>query len=297
MPTPVETILETIGIPADDITKISALTEDEVKTFDAKPYAEKVKSNYQTQFKNDPSFFTDIKLENLAPDVRKQIESGQYARATNVAKEKIAKALGFSADEIKDLEADDYKALDFYVPAITEKWTKTKSSDKEVQSQLIAERKKNEELQTKFGADYEKNIETKYQTQAEQKVTAAIFNASLIGELSTIPGLKIAAADIAKTANDILQSKYSFQRVGDYSVELRQKANPEMKVLKTGSSQELTLKEALHDIATERGWVEKEKEGGSGGGTVKIEPGKDGVLHMVAPHVQDKISKKIAAQT
>lgn len=294
MPSPVETILATIGIPAEDITKITALNEDEQKTFDAKPYAEKVRSNYKTQFENDASFFNDATLEKLPPTVKKQLESGQYARATNVSKGMIAKSLGFSNDEIKDLEADDFKALDQYIPAILDKWTKTKSGDKETQAQLIEARKQLE----KYGPDYEKGVEAKYQTQAEHRVTAAIFNAALIGELSSIQGLKIAAGDIAKTANDILQNKYSFERVGDFSVELRQKANPQMKVLKEGSSHELTLREALTDIATERGWIEKEKEAGagSGSGKMKVEPGKGGILHMIPPHLQEKISKKIATQ-
>jgi hypothetical protein len=294
MPKHIVDLLTTLGVPAEDAAKIDTLPEAEQATFDAKPYAEKVKGNYETQFKNDPNFFNNITVENLPPTVKKAIESGQYARATNEAKGKIAKALGFTADEIKDLESDDYKALDFYIPAITEKWTKTKAGDKETQAQLIEARKQLE----KYGPDYEKGIETKYQTQAEQKVTAAIFNAALIGELSAIPGLKIPAGDIAATANQILQSKYGFERVGDYSVELRQKANPQMKVLKTGSSQELTLKEALAEIATERGWVEKEeKDKGKGSGKINVTPGADGTLKMVvAPHLQDKLAKKIAAE-
>lgn len=293
MPTPVENFLIHIGIPAEEATKIITVPETEQATFDAAPYAEKVKANYQTQFKNDPTFFNDIKLENLTPEVRKQIESGQYARATNVAKEKIAKALGFTEDQIKDLQTEDYKSLDFFVPAIAERYAKTKAGDKQLQQDLIEARKQLE----KYGPDYEEEIKNKYEGESTQKITAAIFNANLISELSSIPGLKINASDIAKTANDILQSKYAFERVGDFSVELRQKANPQMKVLKTGSSQELTLKEALHEIATERGWIEKEKEGGAGSGKFKIEPGKDGNLQMVvAPHNQDKISKKIAEE-
>lgn len=290
MPSHVETLLTSLGLPAEDATKIISLPEADQATFDSKPYAEKVRANYQTQFKNDPEFFSGITIENLPPAVKKTLESGQYARATNVTKAALAKSLGFTSEEIKDLEAEDFKALDFYVPAIVDKWTKNKSGDKELQAQLIEARKKLE------GFDgIEEKFRTKYEGESNQKISAAIFNAALIGELSAIPGLKIAAADIAKTANDLLQSKYGFERVGDYSVELRQKANPAMKVLKEGSSKELTLKDALLDIATERGWIE-EKQDGSGSGRHKIETGKDGALHMLPPHLQDKVSKKIAAE-
>src|SRR5690349_13344264 len=137
----IETLLTSAGIPAEDATRIASLPEAEQETFDVKPYVEKIKTNYQTQLQNDPSFFNDLTLEKLPADIKKKLESGQYARATNVAKEKIAKALGFTAEEIKEFEADDYKALDYYVQAVVEKWTKNKSGDKETQQQLIEARK------------------------------------------------------------------------------------------------------------------------------------------------------------
>lgn len=291
MPNHVETLLTTLGVTAEDAAAIIAIPEADQAKFDPKPYADKVKANYGTQFKNDPEFFNGITIETLPPAVKKTLESGQYARATNVAKEKLAKALGFNDEEIKDLAGEDFKSLDFYVPALAEKYAKTKAGDKETQAQLIEARKQLE----KYGPDYEKGIEAKYQTQSEQRVTAAIFNAALIGELSAIQGLKIPAADIAATANQILQSKYAFQKVGDYSIELRNKTNPEMKVLQNGSSKELTLKDALQELATERGWIEKAAVT-TGTGTTTVTPGRNGTLQMVPPHLQDKISKKIASE-
>jgi hypothetical protein len=148
----------------------------------------------------------------------------------------------------------------------------------------------------KYGPDYEKTIEAKFQTQSDQKIAAAIFRANLIGELSRIPGLKISASDIAKTADEIISSKYGFERVGDFGVELRQKANPQMKVLKDNSSHELTLSEALLQIAKERKWVEEEKQSGSGTGSIPVVPGKNGALTMVPPHLQERIGSKIAAE-
>ena len=69
-----------------------------------------------------------------------------------------------------------------------------------------------------------------------------------------------------------------------------------MKVLKDGTSHEVTLKDALLEIATERGWIEKEKiEDKTGSGKIEIKPNGKGELSMVPPHLQDKISQKIAA--
>jgi hypothetical protein len=298
MPKHIEQLLTNAGLAAEDVQVIMSLPDDKQETFDPKPYADKINSHFTTILQNDPKFFDSITVEKLPPAVKKQLESGQYARATNIAKEKIAKALGFSEEEIKDLATDDYKALDFYVPAITEKWTKSKSGAKETQEQLIEARKQLE----KFGPNYEKEIETKFKTQYEtdsnQKINTALFNAAMIGELSSIQGLKIAASDIAKTAHDILLSKYGFERIGDYGIELRQKDNPTMKVLKANSSQALTLKEALHEIAVERNWVEAEDKPGGKIIKGKVGPEKNGqqTMTVIAPHLQDKISKKIAAE-
>lgn len=292
MPNPVETILTSVGIPAEEVTKIVSLPAEEADKFDVNPYLEKVKGNYQTQFKNDPAFFNDITLDNLSPEVKKKIEGGQFARAANIVKDKFLKALGMTEADYSDLPEDQRKELDSFIPAIAERYTKTKAGDKQLQQDLIDARKQLE----KYGPDYEKGLEQKYQTEADKKVAAAIFRANLIGELSRIPGLKISASDIAKTADEIINSKYSFERVGDYGVELRQKANPQMKVLKNGSSQELTLSDALLEIAAERNWVEKKQEGQKGSGTVTVTPTNEGLKAVVPPHLQDKISSKIAAE-
>jgi len=292
MPKHIVDLLTNLGMPAEDAAKIDSLPEAEQATFDAKPYAEKVRANYQTQFQNDPEFFSGITVDKLPPAVKKQIESAQFGRAAKITTDKLVKALGMTEADYADLPEETKEKIELLIPAIAEKYTKTKTGDKELQNQLIEARKKLEQ----YGPDYEAGIETKHKTAAEQRITSAIFNAALIGELSSIPGLKISASDIAKTAHDILQSKYGFERVGDYSVELRQKANPQMKVLKEGSSHELTLKDALTELATERGWIEKPAVATKGNGVVTVTPENGALKMIVAPHLQDKISKKIAAE-
>jgi hypothetical protein len=297
MPKHIVELLTTLGVPAEDAAKIDSLPEAEQATFDAKPYVEKVKGNYQTQFQNDPAFFTDLTIEKLPPSVKKQLESAAFGRAANIVTPKFLKILGMTEADYADVPEEQREKFETLIPAIAERWVKTrggKDGDKKLQEELIEARKQLE----KYGPDYEKGIETKHQTAADQKIAAAIFNSALVGELAAIPGLKIAASDIAATASAQLLSKYGFERIGDYSVELRQKANPQMKVLKNGSSQELTLKDALLEIATERGWVEKEQSDPKNGqGKFKVEPNGKGKLEMIPPHLQDKISKKIAAES
>lgn len=292
MPNHVETLLTTLGVPAEEAASIISLPEDQQATFDIKPIAEKVRANYQTQFKNDPAFFSDLTLENLPPEVGKKLETAQFARAANIMKGRVLKGLGMTEADLGELTDDQKERLESFVTAATEKYAKTKAGDKQLQQDLIDARKKLEA----FGPDYEQQIESKYQTKAEQQISQAIFNANLTAELSAIPGLKIPAGDIAPSARDIILSKYGFEKVGDFSVGLRQKENPNMKVLKNGSSQELTLKEALMEIATERGWVEKTQDKQSGSGKIAVTPTNDGLKAIVAPHIADKISKKIAAE-
>jgi hypothetical protein len=292
MPSPIETILTSVGIPAEDVTSIVSLSAEDAEKFDANPYLEKVKGNYQTQFKNDPAFFSDITIENLSPEVKKKIESSQFGRAAKITMDRLVKGLGMTEADYADLSDEQKEKLETFIPAIAEKYAKTKAGDKQLQQDLIEARKKLE------GYDgYEEKVKTQYEKQSEGKIATAIFRANLIGELSRIPGLKISASDIAKTADEILSSKYAFERVGDFGVELRQKANPQMKVLKNGSSHELTLSEALLEIATDRNWVDKEAGTKSGSGTAKVIPGKDGLkASFVPPHLQSKISSKIAAE-
>ena len=290
MPKHIQDILIAAGIPAEDAERIDSLPEADQATFDSKPYMDKVKESYKTQFQNDPEFFTDLTLEKLPPAVKKKVESAQYGRAANVMRDKFLKGLGMSDADIADLTDEQREKLEQFIPAVTEKYAKTKAGDKQLQQDLIEARKKLE------GYDgYEDKIKVKYETESNQKIAAAIFRANLIGELSRIPGLKISASDIAKTADEIVNSKYAFERVGDFGVELRQKANPQMKVLKDNSSHELTLSEALLEIAKERKWVEEKTEPGKGSGVIPVVPGKNGALSMVPPHLQDRISSKIGA--
>lgn len=296
MPKHIVDLLTTLGVPPEDAAKIDSLPEAEQATFDAKPYVDKVKGNYQTQLQNDPEFFKDLTIEKLPADVKKRVENTAFGRAANVVKDKLLKGLGMTEADFADLPDEQKDKIETLIPVITERWTKTKSSDKQLQADLIEARKQLE----KYGPDYEKGIETKYETAAEQKVTSAIFNAALVGELSSIEGLKIPAADVAATANQLLQSKYAFVRVGDYSVELRNKENKDLKILKPNSSEVLTLKDALNDIAVERGWVDKpdESDPKKKSGKVTITPDKTGVQRMVvAPHLEDKVKKKIAAES
>jgi len=291
MPKHIVDLLTNLGVSPEDAQKIDSLPEADQGTFDPKPYAEKVKTGYKTQFENDPEFFTDKTLEKLPVEVKKKLESSQFGRAAKIVTDKLLKGLGMTEADLEDLPAETKDKIESLIPVIAERYTKTKTGDKKLQEDLIAARKQLEGFE-----GIEEKFKTKYEGESNAKITAAIFNAALIGELSSIQGLKISAGDIAATANQILQSKYSFERVGDYSVELRQKANPQMKVLKNGSSHELTLKDALTEIATERGWIEKKTEAQSGSGVIKVTPDNGTLKMVVAPHIQEKISKKIAAE-
>lgn len=292
MPNHIENLLTSIGLPAEDATRIANLPETDAETFDPAPIIDRVKSNFKTQFKNDPQFFNEITVETLPVDVRKKLESNQYGRAAAITRDKLLKGLGLTDSEIADLTPEQREKLELFVPAVADKFSKTKATNPQLQSELIEARRKIEELSGK-----EESLKSHYESQASQKIAAALFNAQLVAELSSIPNLKIPASDIARTAAEIVSSRYGFAQVGDFNVELRQKANPEMKVLKENSSHELTLKEVLTQMAQERGWVGQESDSSRGSGTVTVDPTRDGKLKMnLPPHLVGKIGNKMASE-
>lgn len=289
MPKHIQDILVAAGIPAEDAQKIDSLPEADQATFDSKPYVDKVRESFKTQFQNDPEFFNDQTIEKLPPAIKKKIEAQQFARTTNIVRDKYLKGLGMTEADIADLTDEQKEQFDQFIPAVAQKYAKSKAGDKQLQQDLIEARKQLE----KYGPDYEKGIADKYQSESDKKIAAAIFRANLIGSLSRIKGLKIPASDIAKAADEIVSAKYGYEMVGDFGVELRQKANPQMKVLKDNSSHELTLDEALDQIAEERGWKDKEQVQGKGSGVVKVTPGKEGLMAGIPPHFQETILKKM----
>lgn len=293
MPSHLETLAAAVGVPAEDLTAVAALKDTD--TFDPKPIIEKVKGNFKTQFQNDPAFFEGLTVDKLPADTKKKIETEQFGRAAGIVKQKVQKIFGLTDADLANLTQEQRDKYEELIPAMAEIFTKSKSGDKVTQQQLIETRKAYEELKALSDAQ-ETTLKTKYETESNQKIDSALFSAALIGELAQLEGLKISAADIAATANSLLLSKYGFARVGDYGVELRRKDNPAMKVLKGNTSQELTMKEALQEIAKERGWLAEGKDSGKGGGKVGIEPDKGGALKMIAPHLQSVIANKIASE-
>src|SRR3990172_3259059 len=103
MPKYIQDILTAVGIPAEDAEKIDSLPEAEQATFDSKPYVDKVKTNYATQLKNDPSFFSDLTLEKLPPETKKKVESAQFGRAAKIVTDKLLKGLGMTEADFADL--------------------------------------------------------------------------------------------------------------------------------------------------------------------------------------------------
>jgi hypothetical protein len=289
MPSHLETLLTSVGVPAEDITAVQALKDTD--TFDPKPIVEKVSGSFKTKFQNDPTFFDQQTLDKLPVEVKKTIEKEQYGRAAGIVKQKVQKVLGLSDADIANMTTEQREKFEDFLPAALDVWTRQKSGDKNLQEEIIKLRKAHEDAQTEISS-----TKTKYENEANTKISGALFNAALLGELSTIQGLKISATDIASTASSLLLSKYAFERVGDYGIELRQKDHPNLKALKGNTSQVMTLKDALAEIAAERGWIAAaDPDDKKGGGKFKVD-NKDGKLSIIPPHLQQAIGNKIAAE-
>src|SRR6185369_335834 len=137
----IETLLTNAGLPVEDVQKIVSLPEAEQATFDPKPFVEKINSHYSTIHQNDPAFFNSVTIDKLPPSIKKQIESEQFGRASNIHRDKVLKGLGMTEAEFEDLPESDRKQIEKLIPVALERWTKTHSGSKETQEQLIEARK------------------------------------------------------------------------------------------------------------------------------------------------------------
>ena len=129
MPKHIQDILIAAGIPAEDAERIDSLPEADQATFDSKPYMDKVKESYKTQFQNDPEFFTDLTLEKLPPAVKKKVEVLDLSDAelltlpgfksipiASVPVKKVGKKLhneilGMITDDLKEATQNTFNAL------------------------------------------------------------------------------------------------------------------------------------------------------------------------------------------
>lgn len=277
-----EQVLTAAGLTPEQVKTVVELPAD-AKEFKTDDFIAPIRTNVETQVKNDPKFYEGINKDNLPKEFVKQLEAEQYGRSAAQVRTNMMKALGLKDDDFKDL-GEEGKKIEVFGPAFAKKLAEGKVTDKELQQKLIEANTQIEALNGK-----EAEIEKKY----AEKYTADVANYQIAGgvftHLASVQGLKAPAKYLANDITNTLRAKYAFEIVNGMP-ELRQKDKPTLKVLTANGTKELTLGDAIGEILKADNLVE-DKKTTTTTTTTTVKTDGDGL--KISKHVNDKSAKRI----
>lgn len=283
----VEKVLTASGLTADQIKALNELPAD-APDFKEDVYTAPIRTSVETAVKNDPKFYETLNKASMPAEFYKQLETEQYGRSVNVVKANILKAVGLTDKDFADL-GDEGKKLEVFGPAFAKKLSEGKVTDKELQQKLIEANKQIDEFTQK-----EPEIEKKYKDQFDGRMQDFQLRSSVLTALTGVPGLTAPAKYLVGDLVNQLKSKYGFEFPDENSVELRQKANPTLKVLDTKGTSELTLAQAINIILTADKLIDPKRTTTTSVTTTKVDGTSDGL--KVSKGVNDKMAKRIAEE-
>ncbi len=279
-----EDVLTATGLPADQVKALVELPAD-APEFKTDGYVQPIRTNVETQVKNDPKFYEGINRDNIPKDFLKTLEAEQYGRSANQVRANMLKAVGLTEKDFSEL-GDEGKKIDVFTPAFVKKLGEGKVGSKELQDKLIEANTKIQEMEASAPT-----IEKKYQDQYAAKVQDFQVQNGVLATLSAVQGLKAPAKYLAPSILAQLSGKYAFAIDGD-NVEIRQKDKPDLKVLVDNGTKPLTLEAAISSILETDGLVDKKKTTTTTTTTTKVDTGATGL--KISSNVNDKINKRLA---
>lgn len=291
-----------LGLSPEDAKAIDDMTPEQLKDFTGADYVGKVKTGLETALLNDNNFLAKIPEDKVSPDIRKKIESGQYARFMNEITEVAKKKLGLEDKDFEDLSEADKKSLKTMVEKVAVKYVDKKGNVaglQKMQTDLSAAtealEKKDTEWQEKLTKELEKNNGV-----ANTKLIKTITKV----ELASLENVKLSVAPgyLVDPVLADLQSKYNAVIVLDEqdNPHLKQKANPALDVMV--DNKVLPFATALKTVVLEKKLgVDSTKEQDDptktrkkvvvGGGGNSGEGGEGGDVITVPDYIQNKIDK------
>ena len=278
-------LIQTLGIEEADVKTILELpAEGEFKPDD---YVGKVKTNIETQVKNDPKFWEGLNEENVNEVLKKKIEAQQYGRAANIVRQKALKALGIKEEDLGDLTEDEKKNIETYISKAAEKYASTKVSDKQLQADLVEARKKLEDLEADIPTR-EGKIKQDYETKYNNEKLDFI----ILAELATVENLKAPAQYLVQKLATELKDENAFV-INGLKATPKQKSNPNLDVL--DGAKAMSLKDLIVRKLKADGLIADPVKPGfqKGTTTVVVEPDENGGL-AISRHVLDKIKANAA---
>lgn len=273
------------GLEATDLEAVMALPAE---TTDFKPdeYVGKIRANIETQVKNDPTFWEKLDENNVNDVLKKKIEAQQYGRAANIVRQKALKSLGLKEEDMADLSEDEKKNIETFISKAAEKYASTKVSDKQLQADLVAARKKLEELETEIPTR-----ESKIKQEIEAKYNSEKLDYLILAELAAVENLKAPAQYLLPKLAAELKGEFAFVVDGHKAVP-KQKDNPALDVL--DGAKVLGLKDLIVKKLTADGLIETKADPnppGKGKTKVVVDPDEKGGL-AISSHILDKIKEQ-----
>lgn len=260
-------LLTASGLEAADIETILALPAED-KEFKPDDYVGKIITSAETKVKNDPKFWEGLDENNVNEGLKKKIEAQQYGRAANIVRQKALKALGMKEDDLTDLTDDEKKNVETFITKAAEKYASSKVSDKQLQADLQAARKKLEDLEADIPTR-EGKIKQDYETKFNNEKLDFI----ILAELATVENLKAPAQYLVQKLSAELKDENAFV-VNGLKATPKQKANPNLDIL--DGSKALTLKDLIVKKLTADGLIAEPAKPGKQTGSFRADVEPDG---------------------
>lgn len=266
----VEQVLKELGFGDADIKELKELKAD-AADFTTDKYIAPVRTGYETRLENDPDFLKKIITDERVPaEVKKAIESGQYGRFMNETKAFLL-SKGVTEDELK--EAWEKKSLKGILDSGFTGYSKKVGAPETLtalQGQLATALQEKESLtkgQQKLIDDAVNGAKSDSQILLEKmaaKQTISDLNGFKEGEgtAEKVFEFKVAPGIVAGIIHDGVKEKYAVilnPATGDF--EIRQKADPTLKVLTTGGK-EVSYAQAAIAYAKAKDLVQERKAAG-----------------------------------
>lgn len=276
-------ILTTLGLPADQIAALNAITPDQMKDFNADTFITPISQGMRTALLADNEFLKTIDVTKLPEEVRKPLEQGQYGRFINEYKS-FLKEQGLDITDLPDKEQNSLKAL---AKAGFDKHGKKIGAPEALQTlqtQLQAAIAEKEGLQTDWEKKHTEGISS-VEAAANARVERMAAFVEVGGFKTVVP-----ASMIADSIQTNLKAIYSITfNTETTSFEVKQKANPQLPVME--GSKVLTYKDVLTKYMKDNNLLAAEKVEEV---TKKVIPADgNGQTRQIAGH----IAKKIEAQS
>lgn len=289
------TILTGLGLPEDKVTALAALKEEELKDWKPDDYITEIQTAQKNGLLNNADFLASIPEDKIPADVKKKIESGQYARFQNELIEVATKQLGL---EDKELTAEDRKSIKGLAKKMAETYLSKKGNVEGLQDMQRSLQEMTAKLESK---------DSEWQTKLDEQLKAhngtsntkllKILTRSELADLDNIK-LNVSAGYLTDPILAKLQAKYTLILDDNDEVQLMQKKNPALHATDSANKNLVFKTELRKMVLEEKLGAEVKADDGDGKNKKKTvtvgggEGGEEGKTTIAIPsYIQKSIDE------